>query len=147
MIYFLILRNVTLKHMPEISLKKISLYKREDKLYMALGFTSHFAKSEQPFGSLILGNAESETAGSVASNDVPCSGLLQGGDGDCCEFSVSVNIDYSQYANYTCSSGSTETAGSVAMGGCGSSTVSSYSGGSCGSYSGGGGGCSASFTC
>ena len=115
---------------------------------MALGFTSHYAKSEQPFGSLILGNSESETAGSVASNDTPVMGLLHGGDGDCCEFSVSVDIDYSQYANYVCSSGSTETAGSVAMG-VGSfstaSTVSSFSGGGC-SFS-GGGGCSASFTC
>ena len=40
---------------------------------MALGFTSHFTKSDQPFGSLILGNTESETAGSVASNDNPTS--------------------------------------------------------------------------
>ena len=147
MIYFIILRNVTLKYIFEISHKKKSLYKREDKLYMALGFTSHFTKSEQPFGSLILGNTESETAGSIAHNDESCSGLLQSGDGDCCEFSVSVDIDYSQYANYTCSSGSTERAGSVAMGGSGSSSVSSYSGGSCGSFSSGGGGCSASFTC
>ena len=134
--------------MSEIDLIKFCLYRREDKFYMALGFTSHFAKSEQPFGSLILSNSESETAGSVASNDTPCMGLLQGGIGDCCEFSVSVNIDYSQYANYVCS-GSTETAGSVAMGG-GSfstaSTVSSYSGG--GSFScGGGSSCSTSFTC
>lgn len=116
---------------------------------MALGFTSHFAKSEQPFGSLILSNTESETAGSVASNDAPVMGLLNNGIGDCCEFSVSVDIDYSQYANYVCSSGSTETAGSVAMG-TGSfstaSTVSSFSGG--GSFScGGGSSCSTSFTC
>ena len=134
--------------MPEIGIKKNCLYKREDKLYMALGFTSHFAKSEQPFGSLILGNSESETAGSVASNDAPSMGLLHGICADSCEFSVSVNIDYSQYANYVCSSGSTETAGSVAMGGSSfgtASTVSSFSGGGC-SFS-GGSSCSASFTC
>lgn len=113
---------------------------------MALGFTSHFAKSEQPFGSLVLSNTESETAGSVASNNSPA-GLLQGGCSDCCEFSVSVDIDYSQYANFVCSTGSTETAGSVAMGGSSFSTAStvSFSGG--GSFSGGSCSCSASFTC
>ncbi|MCR5266597.1 MAG: hypothetical protein K6E29_08425 [Cyanobacteria bacterium RUI128] len=114
---------------------------------MALGFTSHFAKSEQPFGSLVLSNTESETAGSVASNHGHPSGLLQGGCGDSYEFSVSVDIDYSQYANFVCSAGSTETAGSVAMGGSGFSTAStvSFSGG--GSFSGSCCSSSASFTC
>ena len=83
---------------------------------MALGFTSHYTKQDQPFGSLILSNSETETSGSVASNsnDSYGVGLLYSGSGyDSCEFSVSVNIDYSQYANYIGAS-STETAGSVA---------------------------------
>ena len=116
---------------------------------MALGFTSHYTKSEQPFGSLILGNTETETSGSVASNDNNSFGICSLHSGECydyCDFSVSVNIDYSQYANFVAySSGSTETAGSVAFSGgdCGGS-VSSVS-----SFSGGGGSCSCStsFTC
>ncbi len=113
---------------------------------MALGFTSHFTKSDQPFGSLILGNTESETAGSVASNDNPTSimgTLFNANVCDCCDFSVSVNIDYSQYANYVCTSGSTETAGSVAFSG--SVSGGSFTGGGCSVSS--GGGCSTSFTC
>ncbi|MCM1264562.1 MAG: hypothetical protein NC200_00030 [Candidatus Gastranaerophilales bacterium] len=121
---------------------------------MALGFTSHYSNSEQPFGSLILSNTESETAGSVAYSDDASSivsSLLSSGSYDSCEFSVSVNIDYSQYASYV-ASGSTETAGSVAFSGgsfsSGGSTCSSgasFSGG--GGCSSSGGGCSASFTC
>ena len=105
---------------------------------MALGFTSHYTKSEQPFGSLILSNSETETSGSVAYS----------GQCDSYEFSVSVNVDYSQYANYVCSSsGSTETAGSVAYSGSGAGAVSSgasFGGGGCSVSS--GGGCSTSFT-
>ena len=82
---------------------------------MALGFTSHFTKSEHPFGSLILSNSETETSGSVAYNNTPCglNSLYNECDYDSCDFSVTVNIDYSQYANYIGAS-STETAGSVA---------------------------------
>ncbi len=122
---------------------------------MALGFTSHYSNSEQqPFGSLILSSCESETAGSIAHSDDASSivsSLLSNGEYDSCEFSVSVNIDYSQYASYV-ASGSTETAGSVAFSGGfsdgGSSSCSSgvsFSGG--GGCSSSGGGCSASFTC
>lgn len=117
---------------------------------MALGFTSHYTKQDQPFGTLILSNAESETAGSVAydSDSGNSAGLLYNNNYyDSCEFSVSVNIDYSQYANFVASSGSTETAGSVAysVGGINTAgTVSSFSGGfsgaSCCSSS-------ASYTC
>ena len=114
---------------------------------MALGFTSHYSKSEQPFGSLILGNTETETSGSVASHDNNSYGicsLYSGESYDCCDFSVSVSIDYSQYANYSgSSSGSTETAGSVAFSGgsCGAVSVGSFSGGSSSCS------CSTSFTC
>lgn len=115
---------------------------------MALGFTSHYAKQEQPFGSLILGNTETETSGSVASNSEQSYGglLYNSSSYDCCDFSVSVNIDYSQYANFVCSSGSTETAGSVAYsgGGCSTASTVSFSGGgsvSCSCAS------SASYTC
>ena len=125
---------------------------------MALGFTSHYTNSEQPFGSLILGNnSESETSGSVASsnNSPTMSGLLYQSSYDSCEFSTSVTIDYSQYASYVASSssGSTETAGSVAYSGTSSfSSGSSSSVSSGGSFSNGGsfssgGGCSTSFTC
>lgn len=116
---------------------------------MALGFTSHYTKQDQPFGSLILSNSETETSGSVASNsnDSYGVGLLYSGSGyDSCEFSVSVSIDYSQYANFVSSSGSTETAGSVACSGGGFSTASTVSfsaGGGCSSSC----GSSASFTC
>lgn len=106
---------------------------------MALGFTSHYAKQEQPFGSLLISNSESETAGSVAHGSYSDGILYSCSDYDSCEFSVSVDIDYSQYANYVASSGSTETAGSVA-----------YSGGSVGVSSGvsfSGGGCSVSSGC
>lgn len=114
---------------------------------MALGFTSHYTKSDQPFGSLILSNSESETSGSVASNDTNNYGIgsmYSGGTCDSCEFSVSVNIDYSQYANFVSTSGSTETAGSVAYsGGSSGVSVSSCSAGSVSSCS-----CSStSFTC
>ena len=114
---------------------------------MALGFTSHFSKSDQPFGSLILSNTETETSGSVASdtgNSFGICTMYNGGEYDCCDFSVSVNIDYSQYANFV-ASGSTETAGSVAYSGSGVSTAStvSFSGGSVSCSS----GCSTSFTC
>lgn len=134
--------------MSEISLKKFSLYIREDLINMALGFTSHFKHSEQqPFGSLILSASETETSGSVAHSGETSGSIAYTGQCDSYEFSVSVNIDYSQYANYVCSSGSTETAGSVAYSG-GSASFSS-AGTSCGG--GGsvssGGGCSASFTC
>jgi hypothetical protein len=121
---------------------------------MALGFTSHYSSSEQPFGSLILSNAESETAGSVAHSDTGSGSIynvLSDNNFDSCEFSVSVNIDYSQYASYIASS-SSETAGSVAYSGASFSSggVSSFSGGA--SFSSGGscssgGGSSASFTC
>ena len=107
---------------------------------MALGFTSHYSQSEQPFGSLILSNTENETTGSVAyspDNTGSLSSLLS--------------------QNIGASSSSTETAGSVAYSGgsvgfsSDSSGGSSYSGGSIscssGGSSGGGGGCSASFTC
>ena len=107
---------------------------------MALGFTSHFTKSEQPFGSLILSNSETETAGSVAYNEGSSFGICSsnGLTYDLCDFSVSVDIDYSQYANCI-SAGPAETAGSVAYGDCGISTAASFSCGgpsvSCGSYS------------
>lgn len=119
---------------------------------MALGFTSHYSNSDQqPFGSLILSSSETETSGSVAYSDDATSimnSLLSGSSCDCCEFSVSVNIDYSQYASYV-ASGSTETAGSVAYSGtsfsdCGASaSVSSFSSGGCSSSC----GSSTSFTC
>ena len=79
---------------------------------MALGFTSHYTNSEQPFGSLILGNNnESETSGSVASSNISptMSGLLYQSSYDSCEFSTSVTIDYSQYASYVASSSSGST--------------------------------------
>ena len=110
---------------------------------MALGFTSHFANNkEQPFGSLILSAVDSETAGSVASNGniAGIDSLFSGCSYDSCDFSVSVNIDYSQYANYISTTGSSETAGSVALGGSSFSTANTVS-----SYS-GGGGCAA-VTC
>lgn len=113
---------------------------------MALGFTSHYSKSKQPFGSLVLNNnTEPETAGSVASSNGTGFGInsIHSGENcDSCEFSVSVNIDYSQYANFvaTTSSDSCETAGSVAYSG-GGATVSSFSGGSTSCS------CSTSFTC
>ncbi len=124
---------------------------------MALGFTSHYSQSEQPFGSLILSNTENETTGSVAysPNNSSLPSLLSQNIGDSYAFSVSVNIDYSQYANFVAASGSIETAGSVAYSGgsvgfsdC-SSGGASFSGGSVSCSSGGssGGGCSASFTC
>lgn len=119
---------------------------------MALGFTSHYKSDQQPFGSLILSSNETETSGSVAYSDDAISvvnSLLSSSDYDCCEFSVSVNIDYSQYASYV-ASGSTETAGSVAYSGTsfsdcggGSASVSSFSSGGCSSSC----GSSASFTC
>lgn len=100
---------------------------------MALGFTSHYANKEHPFGTLTLSAAESETAGSVASSSTDShviGSLFNTSNYDSCNFSVSVNVDYSQYANYVASSGSTETAGSVACGGDfgTASTVSSFSG-------------------
>ncbi len=124
---------------------------------MALGFTSHYSQSEQPFGSLILSNTENETTGSVAysPNNSSLPSLLSQNTGDSYAFSVSVSIDYSQYANFVAASGSIETAGSVAYSGgsvgfsdC-SSGGASFSGGSVSCSSGGssGGGCSASFTC
>lgn len=123
---------------------------------MALGFTSHYSQSEQPFGSLILSSTDNETAGSVAygsgSDNGSYGSLLSQNIGDSYAFSVSVSIDYSQYASFVAScSGSTETAGSVAYSGGfgGSTSVGSFSGGSVTCSSGGssGGGCSASFTC
>ena len=120
---------------------------------MALGFTSHYAKSEQPFGSLILGNSENETSGSVAySSNKDCSySLISQSMGDSYSFSVSVDIYYSQYSSFVASSsGSTETAGSVAYSGGFSSGGESYSCSSGGaSFSSGcsSGGCSTSFTC
>lgn len=119
---------------------------------MALGFTSHYAKSEQPFGSLILGNSENETSGSVAySSDNDCAySLISQNMGDSYSFSVSVDIDYSQYSSFVASSDSTETAGSVAYSGGFSSGGESYSCSSGGaSFSSGcsSGGCSTSFTC
>ena len=120
---------------------------------MALGFTSHYSQSEQPFGSLVLSNTENETTGSVAyspNNTGSLSSLLSQNIGDSYAFSVSVNIDYSQYANFVASSGSTETAGSVAYSGSfsGSSGGASFSGGAVSCSSGGSsGGCSTSFTC
>ena len=118
---------------------------------MALGFTSHFSNAEQPFGTLLLGANDVETAGSVASNDAP--GLILGtlynaGAGDSCEFSVSVNVDYSQYANYVGAASSAETAGSVAYtgsGGVSTASTVSFSGGGCCSVS--SGGCSTVVTC
>ena len=100
---------------------------------MALGFTSHFAKQEQPFGTLLISGSENETAGSVACGNYSESVLYSCALYDSCEFSVSVNIDYSQYANYVASSsGSTETAGSVAYSGdSGAGSVGSFSGGGC----------------
>lgn len=117
---------------------------------MALGFTSHYSQSEQPFGSLILGSTDNETAGSVAyssDSDSYGGGLLLQCVGDSYSFSISVDIDYSQYASFGgTSSGSTETAGSVAYsGGFGGSACASFSGGSVSCSS--GGGCSTSFTC
>ena len=135
--------------MLEIDQFEKTLYKREDLINMALGFTSHFKHSEQPFGSLILSNNETETSGSVAHSGESAGSIAYSGQCDSYEFSVSVNIDYSQYANYVCSSGSTETAGSVAYsgGGSGFSSAGASCGGGCSVSSGGGGGCSASFTC
>lgn len=122
---------------------------------MALGFTSHYSNSDKQFGSLILGNCEneyeSETSGSVADsgNVNAVYGLFNGECYDSCDFSVSVNIDYSQYAGYVASG--VETSGSVAFSGSFSDCGSSASSG-CSSFSGGGfsgGGCSSfsSFTC
>lgn len=136
--------------MTEIGCFEFSLYIREDLINMALGFTSHFKHSEQqPFGSLILSASETETSGSVAHSGESAGSIAYSGQCDSYEFSVSVNIDYSQYANYVCSSGSTETAGSVAYSGGGASFSSAGAscGGGCSVSSGGGGGCSASFTC
>lgn len=136
--------------MTEIGCFEFSLYIREDLINMALGFTSHFNHSEQqPFGSLILSASETETSGSVAHSGESAGSIAYSGQCDSYEFSVSVNIDYSQYANYVCSSGSTETAGSVAYsgGGSGFSSAGASCGGGCSVSSGGGGGCSASFTC
>ena len=118
---------------------------------MALGFTSHYTNAEQPFGTLLLGANDVETAGSVAMNDSP--GLIMGtsynaGAGDSCEFSVSVNVDYSQYANYVGAASSAETAGSVAYtgsGGVSTASTVSFSGGGCCSVS--SGGCSTVVTC
>ena len=100
---------------------------------MALGFTSHFAKQEQPFGTLLISGTESETAGSVACGDYSQSVLYSCALYDSCEFSVSVDIDYSQYANCVASSsGSAETAGSVAYSGDGGGvSMASFSGGGC----------------
>jgi len=116
---------------------------------MALGFTSHYNNNEQPFGSLILSAIDSETAGSVAydNNSSVVESLFSGGSYDSCEFSVSVDVDYSQYANYISASNSSETAGSVAYSGSSfstASTVSSFGGGgavSCSCVS------SATYTC
>ena len=108
---------------------------------MALGFTSHFTNADQPFGTLLLGASDTETAGSIALNDSPgliLGALYNGETYDSCEFSVSVNVDYSQYANYVGSSGAAETAGSVAYSGSGCDTASTVS------FSGCGGGCSVS---
>lgn len=122
---------------------------------MALGFTSHFSNSDKQFGSLILGASESEneneTSGSVADsgNCNAIYGLLNADCADSCDFSVSVIIDYSQYANYVASG--TETAGSIAFSGsfsdCGSSSSSGCSSFSGGSFSGGGCSSFSSFTC
>ena len=115
---------------------------------MALGFTSHFAKQEQPFGSLLLSNNESETAGSVACSDSHYSGLLYTPSSyDSCDFSVSVNIDYSQYANFVAASSSTETAGSVAYSGGDSGAVSGAASFSCGCSVSSGGCSPAAYTC
>lgn len=115
---------------------------------MALGFTSHYNRSDKQFGTLLLGNTESETTGSVASKDTGNSVIfVSGNNGGCdsCDFSVSVDIDYSQYANYVSSSGECETAGSIAYSGGGVSTAATVSSFSGGGFS--GGGCSTSFTC
>ena len=122
---------------------------------MALGFTSHYSNPDKHFGSLILGGCdneyESETSGSIAdSGDYNNAYSFIGGECyDCCDFSVSVNIDYSQYAGYVASG--TETAGSVAFSGsfsdCGSSVSSGCSSFSGGSFSGGGCSSFSSFTC
>lgn len=117
---------------------------------MALGFTSHYANHEQaPFGTLALSNNDCETSGSVAYADNTAAGLIYNSVYDSCEFSSSVEIDYSQYANFIASSGSSETAGSIAYGECSFSTASTVS--TCGSFSGGcvssGGGFANTFTC
>lgn len=126
---------------------------------MALGFTAHYTNSEQqqPFGMLILSNNdgnESETSGSVAyaNNFMIANGLLYNSICDSYEFSTSVNIDYSQYASYIASSGSAETAGSIAYDGGSYATASTVTSGA--SFAGGsacsvscGGGFSNTFTC
>jgi len=127
---------------------------------MTLGFTSHYQPGEQPFGSLTQTSLSQdvESTGTVAS-ELPS--LIVGSHNmaldndssyDSCDFSVAVDIDYSQYANVA-SNGSSETAGSVAyVGGSdsgfvGASTVSSGASGGCASFSGGSGMGCASFTC
>ncbi len=128
---------------------------------MTLGFTSHYQPGEQPFGSLTQTSLSQdvESTGTVAS-ELPS--LIVGSHNmaldndsnyDSCDFSVAVDIDYSQYTNSVASNGSSETAGSVAyVGGSdsgfvGASTVSSGASGGCASFSGGGGMSCASFTC
>ena len=99
---------------------------------MALGFTSHFTHSNNhEFGSLILSNNdnETETSGSVAfyNHDNSLGGLLYNNCADSYEFSVSVSIDYSQYASFFAAADSAETAGSVAYGGFGGFSSSGFS--------------------
>lgn len=122
---------------------------------MALGFTSHY-QGEQQFGALTAQTiaSQEESTGSVASDNV--SNVISDSQNsvfdkvnncDSCDFSVSVPINYADYAECSdIASSSSETAGSVAyVGGSDSSFsagVSSFSGGGdCGGAS------CASFTC
>ena len=125
---------------------------------MALGFTSHYRQGEQQqFGSLTQASYNNDVESAGTSANLPS--LIIGHDSalvmanlsyDSCEFSSSVVIDYTQYANAP-SGGAVETAGSIAsIGGDSVSTsmssVLSFSSGGA-SFSGGGGMSCASFTC
>ena len=115
---------------------------------MALGFTSHYTNHEQPpFGALAISNNDCETSGSVASAGNAAAGLLYNSVYDSYEFSTSVEIDYSQYANFIASSGSPETAGSVAFGDSSFSTAATCSSFSTGGCVSSGGGFANTFTC
>ncbi len=125
---------------------------------MALGFTSHYKAGENVFGTLTHSSQAPDSGPIESSGQV--SGLINsvafsnGSGYDCCDFSVSVDIDYSQYSAVIADCSSSETAGSIAFsggsidsggGGGGAVAVVSFSGGC--SFSGGGGCSSASFTC
>lgn len=120
---------------------------------MALGFSSHYKHDNQAsFGALTKGsynNNESESSGTNAY--VPSlfvgHSSLSGLEYDNCEFSSSVDIDYSQYSTVIADGSCSETAGSVAFAGDSGCSIGGDSSGGCASFSGGGGMSCASFTC